>query len=103
VLKPFSDNEHLVPSRLDRSDVLCLKAFRAFRDIELYSLAFLQAAEAASLNSREMYKNVLAILTADKAETFGVVKPLHLFLFPLMFLFVFLKFLLRRVAAGEKG
>jgi hypothetical protein len=62
---------------LDRSNVLCLKAFRTFRDIELYSLAFLQAAEAASLNSREMYKNVFAILTADEAETFGVVKPLH--------------------------
>jgi len=48
----FSDNEHLFLVRLDRWNVLCLKAFRPFRDIELYSVAFLQAAEAACLDSR---------------------------------------------------
>src|SRR5215471_17086225 len=50
---------------LDRLHVLCLKAFRSFRDIELHSLAFLQAAEATSLNRREVHKYVFAILTAD--------------------------------------
>jgi hypothetical protein len=48
-------------------DVLCLKTFRAFCDIEPYGLPCLQAAKAATLNSREMYENVFAILTADKA------------------------------------
>jgi hypothetical protein len=39
--------EHTVVSFLDQLYVLCLKAFRAFRDIELYLLAFSQPAEAA--------------------------------------------------------
>jgi hypothetical protein len=66
-----------------------------------YSLAFLQAAEAARLNRREMYENIFAILTANKAKTFGVVKPLHCSCFQLCSHF-YLSFLLRRVAAGEK-
>ncbi len=49
------------------------------RSVELHGLAFLQALEAASLNSGEMHENVFAILTADKAVAFGVVKPLHCF------------------------
>jgi len=61
--------------------VLCLKAFWAFGDIELYGLAFLQAAETAALDGREMYENVFAILPADKAVAFRVVKPLHCSLF----------------------
>jgi hypothetical protein len=44
-----------------------LRLIERSRDIELNSLAFLQAAEAASLNSRKMYKHVFAILKADKA------------------------------------
>ena len=35
---------------LEGSYVLCLQAFGTFREIELYALAFPQAAEAASLN-----------------------------------------------------
>src|SRR5215469_14602547 len=66
---------------LDRLDVLCLKAFRSFRDIELYNLAFPQAAEATAVNSGEMHKYVLAILTADEAVAFGIVKPLYCSLF----------------------
>jgi hypothetical protein len=49
-------------------------------------LAFLQAAEAARLNRREMHENIFAILPADEAKTFRVVKPPSLFPFPLMFL-----------------
>jgi hypothetical protein len=43
-----SANEHLVIVRFDALNVLRLKSFWAFRDIELHSLAFLQAAEAAA-------------------------------------------------------
>ena len=95
-------DEHLVVDHLDRLNVLCLKALWTLGDIELYSLAFLQAAEAATLNRREMYENVFAVLTADKAKTFSVVKPLHCSCFHCCSCF-YLKFLLRRVAAGEKG
>src|SRR5215469_14989823 len=72
-----SKDEHPVSFALERPNVLCLKSFGTFRDIELYTLAFLQAAEAAALNGRKMHENVFAILTADKAVAFGVVKPLH--------------------------
>jgi hypothetical protein len=77
----------LVVGYLDGLYVLRLEAFRAFRDIELYLLAFLQAAEAAGLNRREMHEDVFAILTADEAKAFRVVKPLHCTCFHWCFLF----------------
>ena len=88
--------------RLDSLNVLSLPALRAFGHLELHSLPFLQAAKPASLNSGEMHEDVLAILAADEAVAFGVVKPLYCSLFQLIFLFPF-EFRLRRVAAGEKG
>jgi hypothetical protein len=84
-----ADSEHPVVGQLDRFYVFCLKAFRALRDIELYSLAFLQAAEAARLNRREMDENIFAILAADEAKAFGVVKPLYCSCFQLCSYFLF--------------
>jgi len=66
-----------IVGQLDRLYVFCLKALRALRDIKLYSLAFLQAAEAARLNRREMHEDIFAILSADEAKTLRVVKPLY--------------------------
>src|SRR5712692_1325136 len=66
---------------LDSSNVLRLPALGALGHVELHGLAFLQALEAASLNSGEMHENVLAILTADETIALGVVKPLHCSLF----------------------
>jgi hypothetical protein len=43
--------------------------------------AFLQAAKAASLNSGEMYEDIITSLTADEAVAVGVVKPLYCSLF----------------------
>jgi len=91
----------LVVSYLDRLYVLCLKALWAFRDIELYPLALLQAAEAARLNCRKMDEDVFAILPADETKALGVVKPLHCSCFHCCSFF-YLNCLLRRVAAGEK-
>jgi hypothetical protein len=97
----LSDNGHFFV-RLDGLNVLGLPALRAFGHVELHGLPFLEAAKAASLNSGEVHENVLAILTADEAIAFGVVKPLYCSLFQLIFLFPF-EFRLRRVAAGENG
>jgi len=83
------DNKQPVVGQLDRSYVFCLKALRAFRDIELYGLAFLQAAETARLNRREMHENIFAILTADEAKAFSVVKPLYCSCFQLCSYFLF--------------
>jgi len=66
---------------LDSLNVLSLPALRAFGHVELHSLPFLQAAEAASLNGGEMHEDILAILTANEAIAFGVVKPLYCSLF----------------------
>jgi hypothetical protein len=49
---PFRTMSTLFSFCLDCSNVLCLKPFRAFRGVELYSLAFLQAAKSASLICR---------------------------------------------------
>jgi hypothetical protein len=73
---PHSQDEHPVVISLKLSHVLCLKPLWASDDIELHALPFLQAADAAALNGREMYKNVFPILTGDEAVAFGVVKPL---------------------------
>jgi hypothetical protein len=40
-------------------------------------LAFLQAAESACLDRREVDENVLTALTADETIALGIVKPLH--------------------------
>ena len=74
---------------LQRFNVLGLQTFRSFGHVKLDLLSFLQAAEAACLNGREMHENIFARLTVDEAETFGIVKPLHCSLFHVL-LFSFL-------------
>ena len=70
-----------IQKRLERLDIFSLQALRTLGDVELHRLALLQALETAGLNSREMHENVLAGLPANKAVTFGVVKPLYCSLF----------------------
>ena len=67
---------------LDSLNVLGLPALWAFGHLELHGLPFLKTAKAPGLNSREMYEDILPILTAEKAIASGVVKPLYSFLFP---------------------
>src|SRR5215469_3061909 len=50
-----------------------------------------------------MHENIFASLTANKAEALGIVKPFHCSLFHYVFPKLFLEFLLRRVAATERG
>jgi hypothetical protein len=50
-----------------------------------------------------MHENIVAGLAANKAEAFGVVKPLHCSLFHCVTCFYCFEFLLRRIAAGDKG
>src|SRR6185312_6461997 len=54
-------------------------------------------------DSREMHENIFTSLPADKAEALGVVKPFHCSLFHCLFLISLLNFLLRRIAATERG
>src|SRR5450631_1974258 len=70
----------LQPS-LQRPDVLSLPALGPFGNLKLHTLAFLQAAESARLDRREMHENIFAALPADKAVAFGIVKPLYCSLF----------------------
>ena len=64
-------------SGLCRLDVLGLPPLGALYHVELHLLAFLQTAESARLNRREVDKHVLAALTADKTIALGIVKPLY--------------------------
>src|SRR4051794_16910772 len=69
-----------------------LKTLGALHDVELHGLAFLKALEAVRLDRREMNEYVFAILTADKAKSLCIVKPLHCSLFHFVctcFLFYF--------------
>ena len=74
--REFSRRAFRLCLQLDRSDVFCLETFRPLGDVELDCLAFLQAAKAPRLDGRKMHENIVARLTADKAEALGVVKPL---------------------------
>src|SRR5437016_8830030 len=62
---------------LQRLHILGLPPLGALDHIELHLLTFLQTAESIRLNGREVYKHVLAVLTADKSIALGVVKPLY--------------------------
>jgi hypothetical protein len=73
--------EEKIYGYLQQLHVLCLPAFGAFDDTELYGLAFFQAAETIRLNRGEMNKYVLAILSGEKAITFCVIEPLNCSLF----------------------
>src|SRR5215467_1403399 len=62
---------------LDPFYVLGLPPFRALDYVKLNLLTFLQAAESIGLNGREVHEHILAVLTANKSITLGVVKPLY--------------------------
>jgi hypothetical protein len=99
----LSDHGHPFGCNLDSLNVFRLPALRAFGHVELHGLPLLEAAESASLNGGEMHEYILPILTADETIAFGVVKPLYCSLFQLVFLFLYLEFRLRRVAAVRRG
>ena len=64
------------PIYLDSLNVLGLPALGAFGHGELDLLAFLQRTEAVRLDGGVMDEHVLAVLTAQKSKTLGVIKPL---------------------------
>lgn len=66
---------------LQNLNVLGLPALLTLHYVELYSLTFLEAAEAIALDGAEMHENVFAIRARDKSKTLGIVKPLHSSLF----------------------
>jgi hypothetical protein len=89
--------------QLECLNVLSLPSLGTFGHVKLHGLALLQALEAACLDRREVHKNVFAILTADKAVAFGVVKPLYCSLFcHVIHVFLFVDFTLERFG-GTKG
>src|SRR5215472_1011258 len=74
-------NRLLMIRYLQRPYVFSLPALGTLGHVELHGLALLQALETCRLDCREMNKNVFATLTANEAEAFGVVEPLHCSLF----------------------
>src|SRR5580658_6955633 len=58
-------------------DVARLEAFRAFEQVELDSLAFVQRAVAVLLDGREMHEHILAGGALDESVSLRPVEPLH--------------------------
>ena len=50
---------------------------RQTANVELHTLIFVEAAESACLNRREVNENIFAVLAADETIAFGIVKPLY--------------------------
>jgi len=65
-----------IQTDLQPGDVGGLRALRAALDGELDLLAFTQAAEAFTLNGREVNEDVGTFLRGDEAVALGVVEPL---------------------------
>ena len=61
---------------LDRLYVLSLPALGALGHVELDLLAFLKRTEAVCLDGGVMDEDVLAVFTAQKSKSLGVIKPL---------------------------
>ena len=80
---------------LDALDVLCLPPLGAFHHVKLDLLSFLEAAESARLDRREMHEDILAVLAADETVAFCVIKPLHCSCFHVVALFLFLDIALK--------
>lgn len=66
---------------LESANFFSLQALLTLSDFEFHALTFCQTAETAGLNGGMVDENVLAGLALDKAEAFGVVKPLYCALF----------------------
>ena len=63
--------------RLGGLNVGSLLAFRALRDFERYFLTFFEGLEAIHVDCGKVGKQIFtAVIWSDKAETFGIVKPL---------------------------
>ena len=75
--RPFAQLQDV----LQGLDVLGLPALRALDYVELDALAFLKRTEAVALDGGVMHEDVVAILTADKSEALGIVKPFYCSLF----------------------
>src|SRR6266567_402506 len=75
--------EHPDPLRYDQrrsdlADVLRLQALRTLGDLEFDRIALGEAAEALSLDRREVDEHIGTRLLRDKAKALRVVEPLHL-------------------------
>jgi hypothetical protein len=57
------------------TDVGSLRAFRPLHDIEFDVLALLEGLKSIPLESRVMYKDILAALESDEPEAFPIVEP----------------------------
>jgi hypothetical protein len=69
---------HYEAGRLsDFSYVSGLGAFLALDDLEFNLIAFSQAFVSLGSNGAVVYEHISSIITADKAVSLGVVKPLH--------------------------
>ena len=62
---------------LDLCNILRLKAFIGFRNIEFDASSLLQRAVAFAANGAKMNKYILALFSFNKAESLGVVEPFY--------------------------
>ena len=58
-------------------DISCLETFGALDDVKLDGFTLGQRLKAFTLDCGVMDKHILAAVLLDKAETLGIVKPLH--------------------------
>src|SRR6266576_3303155 len=96
-------SQHQILMFLQRPYVLGLQALRSLRNLEFHALPFLQAAETARLDRREVHEDILATLAADETISLGFVKLLYASLFNTLVQIPFSEFLRWKESEGTAG
>jgi len=63
--------------RLKFHYVLGLIALGTLDHLKLHCLVFIQGAEALALDGAVMHEDIGAVIPADEAKTFGIIKPFY--------------------------
>jgi hypothetical protein len=66
---------------LQLHNILSLKSFGPFGDVEFHMVAFIQRLESTGLDSGMVHENIIPGIAPDKSVAFFIVKPLNYALF----------------------
>jgi hypothetical protein len=58
-------------------NVSCLWALRTIGNLELYLIAFIEGLKPISLNGREVYEDIISVVSRNESIALFLIKPFH--------------------------
>ena len=58
-------------------NVGCLWAFRTIGNLELYLIAFIEGFKSIPLNGREVYEDIISVISGNEPKALFLIKPFH--------------------------